>query len=486
MEINEIEIHNKEKKIKEMGLYEISKSICQISFNQNYGIGFLIHLYRGTKKFFCLMTNADIVTKEMIESNNTIEVKYKYDKKSISIKLDESKRFIKCYKFIDVTIIEIISSDEVKEKYFLLPSTNFYINYINKDIYIPQIILGQSLSYSKGKIEHLDNIKLKYKANIPSGFSGSPIFLKNSIEVIGIHKQENNSYNYGILIYPIIQLLQYDKTDIYYIGRWAKGKKEGEGKEYYENGEIKYDGNFVNDKYEGMGKYIYENGDYYIGQWLNGKKHGKGYIRNSEEKNLIEVFYNNDKRQEKEGKSFNKDGNVYNRNNQGKIKGVEYRQKGIVKYEGEMIDGVYNGNGKYIYENGEIYIGQWSNGKRHGKGILYYDNGKIAYEGDFVNDFYDGYGTYYYEKGGYYEGEWKKGKKDGKGIIFYENGKIKYKGDFVNNFYEGYGIYNDPEGRHYEGYWANNKRNGKGKEFDVNNKLKYDGYFEDGKFIENS
>ena len=235
-----------------------------------------------------------------------------------------------------------------------------------------------------------------------------------------------------------------------------------------------------------MGKYIYENGDYYIGQWLNGKKHGKGYIRNSEEKNLIEVFYNNDKRQEKEGKSFNKDGNVYNRNNQGIIKGVEYSQKGIVKYEGEMINGVYNGNGKYIYPNGEIYIGQWSNGKRHGKGILYYDNGKIAYEGDFVNDFYDGCGTYYYEKGGYYEGEWKKGKKDGKGIIYYENGKIKYKGDFVNNFYEGYGIYHDPEGRRYEGYWANNKQNGKGKDFDVNNKLKYDGYFEDGKFIENS
>ena len=131
---------------------------------------------------------------------------------------------------------------------------------------------------------------MKYKANIQSGISGSPIFLKNSIEVIGIHKQENDGDNYGTLIYPIIQLLQYDKTDIYYIGRWIKGKKEGKGTEYYENGEIKYDGNFKNDKYEGLGKYIYENGDYYIGQWLNGKKHGKGYIRNSEEKNLIEVF----------------------------------------------------------------------------------------------------------------------------------------------------------------------------------------------------
>ena len=43
--------------------------------------------------------------------------------------------------------------------------------------------------------------------------------------------------------------------------------------------------------------------NYYIGQWLNGKKHGKGYIHNSKENNLIEVFYNNDKRQEKEGKS---------------------------------------------------------------------------------------------------------------------------------------------------------------------------------------
>ena len=60
---------------------------------------------------------------------------------------------------------------------------------------------------------------------------------------------------------------------------------------------------------------------------MNGKKHGKGYIHNSKENNLIEVFYNNDKRQEKEGKSFNKDGNVYNRNNQGKIKGLNIDKK---------------------------------------------------------------------------------------------------------------------------------------------------------------
>ena len=49
----------------------------------------------------------------------------------------------------------------------------------------------------------------------------------------------------------------------------------------------------------------------------------------------------------------------------------------------------YEGNGKYIYENDEYYIGQFLNGLRYGKGTDYYKNGSIKYEGDFVNDEYN-------------------------------------------------------------------------------------------------
>ena len=68
-------------------------------------------------------------------------------------------------------------------------------------------------------------------------------------------------------------------------------------------------------------------------------------------------------------------------------------------------------NFKKIYENGDCYIGQYLNGKRHGKGTLYNKNGKVIYEGEFVNDKEEGKGKYIYENGNYYLGHWMNGKK---------------------------------------------------------------------------
>ena len=66
---------------------------------------------------------------------------------------------------------------------------------------------------------------------------------------------------------------------------------------------------------------------------------------------------------------------------------------------------IKDGFGKYIYENGEYYVGEWKNYLRNGKGRLYYKNGKIKYRGNWVDD-----------------------EKDGKGKLFDENGKISYDG----------------------------------------------------------
>ena len=73
----------------------------------------------------------------------------------------------------------------------------------------------------------------------------------------------------------------------------------------------------------------------------------------------------------------------------------------------------------------------------NGKGIKYYKNGNIKYEGDFVNDKYEGNGKYIYEDGEYYIGEWKKGLRNGKGALYYKNGKINNEGDWPNNEFIG-------------------------------------------------
>ena len=94
-----------------------------------------------------------------------------------------------------------------------------------------------------------------------------------------------------------------------------------------------------------------------------------------------------------------------------------YKNNSII-YEGDIVENKLEGNGKYIYENGEYYIGQWLNGNKHGKGIKYYKNGSIKYEGDFVNDVYEGIGKYIEEKGEYYIGPFLDGTKFGKGIEY--------------------------------------------------------------------
>ena len=90
-------------------------------------------------------------------------------------------------------------------------------------------------------------------------------------------------------------------------------------------------------------------------------------------------------------------------------------------YDGNWINNKYEGNGKYILEDGEYYIGQYKNGLRNGYGILYYKNGNIKYEGDSVNDKAEGNGKGIWKNGVYYIGEWKNGLRNGKGIEYYSN-----------------------------------------------------------------
>ena len=122
------------------------------------------------------------------------------------------------------------------------------------------------------------------------------------------------------------------------------------------------------------------------------------------------------------------------------------------------------GNGKEYYDNGEYYIGQFKYNAKDGKGVYYNSKGLIKYEGDLLNDEMDGYGKFYYlddekyegqfkkssregigklifKDGDYYIGEYKNNKRNGKGKEYYKNGNIKYEGEFVDDEKEGNGKY---------------------------------------------
>ena len=80
-----------------------------------------------------------------------------------------------------------------------------------------------------------------------------------------------------------------------------------------------------------------------------------------------------------------------------------------------------DGNGRLIYANGDFYIGDFFQNKKHGTGEQYWTYGKI------------------------YKGEWVDDKREGEGVITFRDGSKdvgnSYIGSFKNNKKNGHGTY---------------------------------------------
>ena len=114
-----------------------------------------------------------------------------------------------------------------------------------------------------------------------------------------------------------------------------------------------------------------------------------------------------------------------------------YRLNGYLKYEGDIENFLYEGNGKIIYENNEnIFKGIFKEGnKLYG---IFYEKSRKIYEGEFENEKLNGYGKIYNldnDNNNYlfYEGNFEDSEIFGKGIRYYINGSKKIEGYFKNN-----------------------------------------------------
>ena len=76
--------------------------------------------------------------------------------------------------------------------------------------------------------------------------------------------------------------------------------------------------------------------------------------------------------------------------------------------------------GTHTWDNGDKYVGEWKDDKKHGKGKFTWASGNM-YEGDWEDDNYHGKGKYTWANGGMYEGDWKDDKKHGKGTFSWSN-----------------------------------------------------------------
>ena len=77
------------------------------------------------------MTNEHVVTKNMIENENTIKVYYDNEKKNVKIKLNPNERIIEIFTYLDIdlSVVEILFKDGISTQFFLLPSIDYKNNY---------------------------------------------------------------------------------------------------------------------------------------------------------------------------------------------------------------------------------------------------------------------------------------------------------------------------------------------------------------------
>ena len=78
-------------------------------------------------------------------------------------------------------------------------------------------------------------------------------------------------------------------------------------------------------------------------------------------------------------------------------------------YDGEWKDGKYHGKGTIEYSDSTKYLGEWKDGKRHGQGTYIMSDGSM-YAGQWKDSVPNGEGTYTFTDGKIDKGIWKKGK----------------------------------------------------------------------------
>ena len=92
----------------------------------------------------------------------------------------------------------------------------------------------------------------------------------------------------------------------------------------------------------------------------------------------------------------------------------------------------HNCFGSFYYENLDVYVGEFKDGKRNGQGTETYPSGQK------------------------YVGEFKDGKKNGQGTHTWPNGQ-KYVGEYKDNKYHGQGIISLSDGRKLDGYFKDDR-----------------------------
>ncbi|KAG9451069.1 hypothetical protein H6P81_011034 [Aristolochia fimbriata] len=164
----------------------------------------------------------------------------------------------------------------------------------------------------------------------------------------------------------------------------------------------------------------------------------------------------------REGIEFYSNGDIYEGEfHKGKCNGsgvYNYFLNG--RYEGDWIDGRYDGYGIESWARGSRYRGQYRQGMRHGYGAYRFYTGD-SYAGEWFNGQSHGVGIQTCSDGSSYVGEFKCGVKHGVGCYHFRNGD-RYAGEYFADKIHGFGVYHFANSHCYEGSWHEGRKQGFG------------------------
>ena len=175
--------------------------------------GFFCNIFYENYKIPVLITNHHVIDENYIKNNKFITLSTNNEKERMSIEIKENRNYYS-NKDYDTTIIELFPEKdgisnflEIDDKIFDKCSGTYYEK---ESLYLMQYP-KQKLSVSYGVLKEILDFDINHCCSTQDGSSGSPILLLENKKVIGVHKEQNNQYNFGkgtFLQKPIIEFIE--------------------------------------------------------------------------------------------------------------------------------------------------------------------------------------------------------------------------------------------------------------------------------------
>ena len=188
-------------------LDQMKKSVCEINNFLSKCTGFFCKIKIDNNKEIIVL----ITALHGIGNSEKLILSNKEEEETKEIILDDS-RIIYNDDNLDISIIEILSSDKINKDYCLeideqYIKENGIHNYNNISGYILGYPCGKECTFSFGKINVMEGnnkTNIRHSCSTTVGSSGSPIILLDNLKCIGIHLQGSIYRNSGNFLFSSV------------------------------------------------------------------------------------------------------------------------------------------------------------------------------------------------------------------------------------------------------------------------------------------